>query len=45
MTQTGSGGPKGDERAGKPGERAQAVANPNGDEGKQPLPPVGEKTA
>ena len=39
VTQTGSGGAKGDEPAGKPHGRAQAQANSNGAEGKQPLPP------
>jgi len=36
---TGTGGPKGDEPATKPRRRTQAKANPNGAEGKQPLPP------
>ncbi len=39
VTQTGSGGAKGDEPEGKPRRRAQAKANPNGAEGQQPLPP------
>ena len=39
VTQTGSGGAKGDEPAGKPGERDQPLANANGAEGKQPMPP------
>jgi NADH-quinone oxidoreductase subunit C len=39
VTQTGSGGAKGDEPETKPRKRAQAKANPNGREGQQPVPP------
>ena len=39
VTQTGTGGPKGDEPAGKPRGRRQVQANNNGPEGKQPVPP------
>ncbi len=39
VTQTGTGGPKGDEPATKPRRRTQARATRNGAEGRQPLPP------
>ena len=39
VRETGTGGPKGEEPATKPGRRKQPQANANGAEGQQPLPP------